>query len=480
MYETLRSPVQPVTFATALQVTLDNYYDLLKAEAGSLTANEFLQLKLVADIVDVTEKENKDGGYEWFSHYNLLKRADLAIEPKPISDMASVGLIEFSKVYGKFLQKLSRFVIKKALTPDEQKQKSALDAEIEAIKTQLDTLSDKDYANWIKYCQTHSLNPADTGRYAQWSSSAAGHGVKILELHELITDKEFEVYQLLDKQYSDPGDKDIITALTTYRRASMSLCFPVVEDYKYLPTVISLGYLAGIYPPVKSGLYDVKYFTSFNPGIDNIRKTLGGSLNASFNKSTNISNSITTDWGASASVGYGFISAKASASEHKEIQEDFNTATEITLKSKASFRVNINFGGWFDASLFKSKYIKQNPLAFMDFFGKDGTLLYYPTALIVIRGFSVEFKNSQQWTYDYKKSFNASAGGGFGIFGISFGASYNYGSNIREHTVDQAATSLKISDDDNTFRFVGYAVAKNELLSEDLSKNFETLIKNAK
>ena len=54
--------------------------------------------------------------------------------------------------------------------------------------------------------------------------------------------------------------------------------------------------------------------------------------------------------------------------------------------------------------------ISYDPALVKNFFGQKETLLYYPTALIVIRGFRVEFKNSQEWTYDYKRSFSAEYG----------------------------------------------------------------------
>ena len=46
------SPVRDVPFGEALNISLDNYYDLLKSQVGGLRADEFLQLKLVADTVD--------------------------------------------------------------------------------------------------------------------------------------------------------------------------------------------------------------------------------------------------------------------------------------------------------------------------------------------------------------------------------------------------------------------------------------------
>src|SRR5206468_3615474 len=116
---------------------------------------------------------------------------------------------------------------------------------------------------------------------------------------------------------------------------------------------------------------------------------------------------------------------------------------------------------WFQPTLFAAKHVKDNPNDFVSFFGPTGNLLYYPTALILVRGFTAEFLNTQSWTYDYQHDFSSSAGGGFSLFGINFGSSGSYTEHTKEHQVDQSSTRLKFWDDPATIRFVGYAVAKN-------------------
>ncbi len=47
------SPIKPVSVGKALNVTLDNYYDLIKAQVGGLKTQEFLQLKLLFFVSQV-------------------------------------------------------------------------------------------------------------------------------------------------------------------------------------------------------------------------------------------------------------------------------------------------------------------------------------------------------------------------------------------------------------------------------------------
>lgn len=469
------SPVQPVTFGEAMQISVNNYYDLLKSQTDSLKADEFLQLKLAADIVDITDKTNDKKGYEWFSYYNLLNRADLGIEPRPLSEVSvQVSTSLFSSIYGEFIGTLSRFVIVNALTSEEKQRISDLEVDLNSIIRELGTLTDADYATWKQHCEIYNSNPADVIAYVQWAQTF-GHSYKISELLELQTQKIFDIGQILDKKYSTKEDQDIVDAYVAFRQISMKLCYPRMSDYLYLPTLISLQYLASLYPPVKSGLYDARYVYGFDLDLNTIKTNGAGALKADFDVNTQTSTSITKDWGTSGSVGYAFISVKASASEHTAITEDFRKASSIKLKSKAAFRVGINHGPWFDSNLFNASYIKKHPEMFEKFFGKQGTLLYYPTALILVRGFSTEFTSSSQWTYDYNHSFSASAGGGFSVFGINFGASYNYGTNTSEHKIDQTATVLTVADDDATLRFVGYAVKKNTVITNAIFERYKTL-----
>src|SRR5579872_2440239 len=110
LYTNADSPIQPISFGDAMQISLNNYYDLLKVQAGGLGANEFLQLKLVADAVDISDIQPNGGKYEWFSYYNLLNRSDLEIEPQPLSGTVLAGVARVSDIYGKFLNRLANLV----------------------------------------------------------------------------------------------------------------------------------------------------------------------------------------------------------------------------------------------------------------------------------------------------------------------------------------------------------------------------------
>jgi hypothetical protein len=471
MYQFQDSPVKDVTFGQGMQISFDHYYELLKNQTGSLGSKEFLQLKLVADGIDISPS-TEQGNYKWFSYYNFLRRSDLAINPVPIDGIVLTGVVTLVDVYGKFLRKLRSLVVKTELTAEEQKQVADLDMEIQRCKDKARDLFNEDSKAWITFCELRGTDPGDGLAYVQWSRTY-GQINEIENINRIMTEKIFDRKTILNRKYPTPEDKEIVDAEFEFDNATMRLRYPIHPDFEY-STPLTLQYLA-LLPTGSTALFDDRHVITPDKTLEFIKTASQGKLTAEFDKQTQSSNSIQTDWSASASGRYAFIRVKASVSEHKSISEDFSKATNIQLGSEASLRVNINYGPWFKPNLFEHKRVKENVSLFTEFFGLTGTLLYYPTALILIRGFSVSFKTSSQWTYDYKRKFSASGGGGFRAFGINFGGSSSYGRSEAIHKVDQSTTELKISDDASTLRFVGYVIKKNDTVLNILSDTAKTM-----
>ncbi|MQA22844.1 hypothetical protein [Rugamonas rivuli] len=463
------SPVQDVTFGQALNISLNNYYDLLKEQVGSLKSEERLQLKLVADTIDLSEeKKASQGGYEWFSYYNLLNRSDKGIQPVPVAGEIQVSLAQLSSVYGSFLRKLRSYAVMKVLSDQEQNRVKEIDLQIDTIKDDALNLYLLDREKWARVAPAMGYSVGDNDAYVQWSGQY-GHIRMIEKKNSEIRNLQFEQQTILAKQYPDADDQDIVAADTDYHNPLMRLRYPVWPDYKYKNgDEFSPSYLAML-PLGSTALFDDRYVATFDKTLTTIKGAGSGNFIGEFSKTTSESSSITTDWSGSGSGGYAFIRVSASVSDHTKIQSDFSKATTIKLGADSATRINIAFPSWFNPTLFEHRHVKENPHEFEEFFGKQGSLLFYPTALIVIRGFSVEFSSSQDWSYDYEHRFSASGGGGFSAFGIPFGASADYSSSVKEHQVDQSKTSLKFKDDKDTIRFVGYAVKKNTVFEKAVS-----------
>lgn len=472
------SPVQEVKFGTALKISLDHYYDLLKAQIGKLNSEEFLQLKLVADSVDLSDKEFKDKGYKWFSYYNLLRRSDRAVDPTPVEGTINTSGADLTQVYGSFLRRIRKYVVKKNLTPQEQQQVADYDTLLDSLKVQIDDLAIRDRTRWKQVAAAMGYSETDMAAYIQWSSKS-GNLRKIEDKIREIKEAEFDKKSILDRKYPDPADREIIDTEFAFEDPSMRLRYPIHPDYEYTTgSSFSLEYLA-LLPLGSTALFDDRRVYAWDKTLTNIITNAAGSFGATLDNSTSESKSIETDWKAGGSARYGLFSVRASASEYKKISEDFAKGTTVTLSAKATFKVKINYPGWFNPNLFKNKRVLENIRDFEDFFGPSGTLLYYPTELVVVRGFATEFVSSQSWTYDYRRTFSASGGGGFGIGGISFGASASYSSNQKEHIVDQSGTKLTIADDQSTLRFVGFVVKKNDIYPQAVVNSVQSALTSA-
>jgi hypothetical protein len=326
-----------------------------------------------------------------------------------------------------------------------------------------------DRTNWKNFAEAMGYRLGDDQAFVQWAQYS-GNLQKIQELIDKIQIRNFERRTILTRNYQEQDDKDVIDADFAFSSPSVRLRYPLYPDSQYDDgDRFNPVYMARL-PLGSTAIFDDRHAMSWAMKLDVIKDNVDGSFSGTFDQSSQESKSISTDWSASASVSYGFISARASASESVQIQEDFNKGLKLTVGAKAAFRININPPGWFKVGLFDHRYVKENPKDFEEFFGPKGKLLYYPVAIVAVRGIAVSFKSAQNWTYDYKKTFSAGGGGGFGAFGISFGGSSSYSSTVKEHQVDQTGTELSFSDDPNTIRFVGYIVAKNTVFDEAVAE----------
>lgn len=460
MYKLKQSPVVDVSFGDALSLSLNNYYDLLKTQVGGLGAEEYLQLKLVADVLDVSDKGAAEGGYKWFSNYNLLKRSDKSIDNNPVTGDIQTNVETLVEVYGNFLRKLRRFAVRKILSPEEQIKIDEYDLLIQSLQKKQRRLHRDDVTNWRNEAEVLGYEVGDTTAYVQWSSRY-GNIRKIEELEVKKRGYAFDKKTILLREYPDPADEEIVNAEVEFDNPFMRLRYPISPDTDY-PNgdSFSLPYLAAL-PHGSTALFDDRHAMGWSPALTTMLTSNAGSFTANFDKTTSSSSSISTDWGASGSARYGFIKVKASVSEQKTIKEDFSKAKSMKLSANSAFKINILFPSWFKESIFRNARLKENIDEFSEFFGENGSLLYFPVGLIAVRGFKAEFLTDQNWTYDYKSKFSASGGGGFKAFGINFGASSKYKRNVKEHKVDQSTTKLTLQDDENTLRFVGYVVKKN-------------------
>jgi hypothetical protein len=384
------------------------------------------------------------------------------------------GAEQLSTVYGDFLTRLRNYAIIRDLDANDQVKVADFTTQIETLRTEASELVDRDRDKWEAYALRHHINVGNRTQYIAWSN-AYGYRREIQIKLGAMRQKEALRKRILDRQYTDPQDRKIIEAEFEYLNPFQTIRYPIYPDYEYDDGAnFSATYLASL--PPGNGIFDDRRILTYDKSLPVLKTGTGGAFTATFDRTTQRSESITTDWSAGASVRYGFIKVSATASEHTSIQDDFRKGLSIELSAKSVYKANIIYPRWFDPTLFNHKHVKANIRDFEEFFGEHGTLLYYPTAAIIIRGFAVAFNSSQNWQFDYERKFSASAGGGFNAFGVNFGGNGTYSKHEKKHEVDQSNTKLTITDGDDTLRFVGLAVKKNKVfetaIREGLKKAF--------
>lgn len=468
----MANPIQDIEFGTALKISLDNYYDLLKLKIGNLGSNEFLQLKLFADSVDINPKPVADKGYKWWSYHNIVRRGDLRVDASPVSGIVLTGAERLSTVYGEFLARLREYAILRDLTPQEQQTVADQSKAIQQLKNEIDELIVLDRERWIRYADLMGIPRTNNTQYIAWSN-AYGERTEILNKMQQQKRLVAQRRRILDRVYQDIMDRRIIEAEIEYENPFQSIRYPIFPDYDYDDgDRFSATYLGSL-PNGSSGLFDDRKVIMIDKSLETLKNDTGGNFTATFDHNTAKSESITTDWGGSGSVTYGFIKASASASEHRSIQEDFRKGVNIELGAKSVYKSNFIYPRWFDPTLFSHKRVKENIRDFEDYFGPKGLLRYYPVSMITIRGFKVAFNSTQKWQFDYVRKFSASSGGGFSAFGVNFGGSASYSQHEERHEVDQSNTKLTIEDGETTIRYVGITVKENTVFDEATKEGIE-------
>jgi hypothetical protein len=276
-----KSPVEQISLGSAVQITLDNYYDLLKEQSGNLSAKEYLQLKISCDALDISESVDM-GSYKFFSYYNMLQRCDLTVDPTPVNGELLSSAIKLTELYGRFLNKLIALVEFKPLTKEQQAEIENINNAIEKNKEFASALIDKEQQNWKKYCQVKGVNPADVLHYNQWAKNF-GQVIQIRELFDDNNKKRIKKKKILDSILNDPGDQIIIDAVNDFENPSMYLRYPVFPDYEYVPTILSLPYLSQL-PHGTTALFDDRRVVGFDRTLAFIKTAKAGSINAELSK----------------------------------------------------------------------------------------------------------------------------------------------------------------------------------------------------
>ena len=443
------------------KATFALFYDVVKEQLGSLGSLQFIQIKAVAEQLDISKS------YPWFGYYNYLNRTDLLLEPVPVSDTMSASGRTLSEEYGRFVNAAMEFVEVKELDPETIAKIDDLLIRQENCRIEVERLVDRDYTSWEKYASRRGIPLGDSGAFQQWSN-AYGHASELAKLQAQILNIAGDIARLRSREFSNPDQKEIKDTYNQVVSPGSRIRYPRRTDTEYPGVQFSLPYLAGL-PYGSTALYDDRHVVFPDRSIEEVTSGTIGAFSVQFDRHREASSAMSQDWGVSGGASYGWFSVSANASSHTQISEDFRKTSSVTIGAKSCSAIPANARPWFTQNLFKNKIIVDNAASFGRYFGAAGTLLYYPVSLIVVRGFTVKFKSSQSWTYDYQHNFSTGGSGSMRAFGIGWGGGYSYSESHAEHKVEQSGDELIFSDGDNTLRVIGFVAQKNQQLIDSIN-----------
>lgn len=450
------SPIKEIDALRDFGLTLDHFYGLIKAHAGNLDANQFLQLQLSAVPLAV------DKTLPWYSWGLLTQFFDTSIAPNgTASNIAIETRLHLSSTFRSYVGTLLSLIEAKSLDQETLKRIDFLEVEVRNLGTQINDLLNDLLANWVAYCNATGTDKGDLFRFKHWSDGQAAAG-KMNELREEQNRKYAMQAVLRDKQYANQDEKDIFDAFARILSPASRMRLPRWPDNVYgdEQKKFSMVYFATL-PDNESGPFTNFYM--FNPSspIATITDSDFGRFTETIKKNSEAKSKISTDWSGSAEISGSAFSLKADANGSEEIKEDFTHVQEISVGARALLAIPIFPASWFSPGLFDSPIARKNRRLFERFLGANGTLLYYPTHLVVARGLNLTFKSSQNWQYNYKGSFSAGGSASATAFGINFGSTGSYDQSRVQQLVETRGHDLVLDDGEKNVRIIGFKVKKN-------------------
>jgi hypothetical protein len=466
------SDIQEVDVLGDFGLTLDHFYGIVKSHAGTLEADQFLQLQLTAVPLDLSTD------YKWFSYNNLVTYLDVRADPNPVSEnLALLSMARLSKEYVRFLSDLLTLVEVKELDGETKKKIDILQAAINNRGSQIEALQRRQFDQWQVYADTHMIERGDRTVFTHWAQgNALSAQIKVLEDEQREDAGLMQAFRV--RRYDDPSHQSIVEAYARATGPAARMRFPLYPDGEYEDRArFNVTYFASL-PDNDSALFANRANITVPQDIKSITTGTLGSFSDVVTKQSSASSRITTDWSGRGGGRYGFFKVSAKISSHTDIKEDFKKLESITVAAKSLQALAMSAPAWFDPDMFSHPLVKTNRRLFDRYLGEEGTLQYYPTHLIIARGMSLKFTSSQDWTYDYAHDFSASGSASGKFFGIKVGGGVAYSRSERRAKMEKRGHDLIVDDGDN-IRIIGYRFAKNTRYAKDMIEAFGPDIENA-
>jgi hypothetical protein len=460
-------PVKDVDAMADFGLTLDHFYGIVKGQIGNLDTDQYVQLQATATTFDVSTS------YPWFSYGNVNRFFDVRLDPKPVAENVTLmSNARLSSEYTLFMADLLSLVEYRELDGPTLKRIDQLTTRIANNGSRVNALLQRRMDDWLVYAAGSMVERGDLVAFTHW---AQGHHTT-REINELIDQQSRDqalISALRLRRYTDPSHQAVVDAYAAATGPAARMRYPRYEDKEYGEEAkkFNVIYFASL-ADNESSLFANRQLMTPGASLETIAAGALGAFSSTVSKGSSANSSITTDWSAKGSGGFGPFRFSANVSSHQRIKEDFSRTQSITVGAKSLQAVPIDATSWFDPSMFTHPLVMANRRLFERYLGPKGSLLYYPSQLIFARGFNLKFTSSQSWQYDYRSDFSASGSAKAKIFGVRWGGGGKYSESKHEQKVETRGHDL-VLDDQNNLRLLGYVATKNTAFEEDLVRSLE-------
>jgi len=454
--------IREVDILADFNLTLDHFYSIVKTQIGGLQARQYLQLQATAIPFDVSPD------YKWFSYGTMNRFFDVRMDPTPVaSNITLEAAARLSDQYLIFMADLISLVEVLELDKDTLEKIDKLRTRINNNDARVTALIKRRMDDWIQYAEATMLDRGSLTQFTHWQQ---GHHTsrEIADLvRELARDGAL-MSALTARRYASADHQAVADAYAAVTGPASRMRYPLFPDSEYPADEVakfSATYFASL-PDNDSSLYRNLQLMTSMVTLGDITTSEIGKFSDKLTKESVANSTVTTDWSASGSAGWGPFKVRTEVSSHEKIRDDFSHTQSISVGATSLQAIPIDASVWFRPDMFRHPLVKRNRRLFEPYLGPKGSLLYFPTHLIVARGMNLTFTSSQNWQHDYEKDFSASGSASGRIFGVGFGGGGRYSQTQREQKVERRGNDLVLDDGDN-IRILGYVVTKNADFDDD-------------
>lgn len=459
--------IKEVDAAEDFGLTLNQFYSIVKQQIGNIQSQQYIQLQATALPFDV------DLEYKWFSYGNINRFFDIRLDPAPIADTITLlGGAKLSAEYLIFIADILALVEMKELDKETLSKIDELSTKVLNNGSRIGGLLDKRALDWAQYAQASMVERGSSASFNHWIQ---GHWAtrEINDLQKEQARDQALVSALRLKKYADPSHQAVVDAYEAATSSASRMRYPRFPDKEYVEDVAKFGpvFFAAL-ADNDSNLFSNRQLMTPGSSLSDITTSNLGGFSDIITRQSVANSTITTDWSAKASAGYGPFSFTADVNSHTQIKDDFSHLQSITVGATSLQAVAIDASSWFNPSMFSHPLVLSNKALFDRYFGEKGSLLYYPTNIIIARGMNLKFSSTQDWQYDYESSFSAGGNASAKVFGIKFGGGGKYSQAKKEQKVEKRGNELTLSDGEN-IRILGYIATKNTAFSDSIKSEAE-------